>query len=212
MSDRVDVVRSLRRALVGGPLAGWERVHLAREQLAGEALPVAVLEAGAKPQPDGAPGGDRDHSLPVTLTALPDAPVPAGVEPGDPAALAAITREARLAAERLAQRLDDFLADGPVSPPLLPSGLPAAGPQALPIWDFTSATATGSTRGGAEDPHDVMWIDEWQTTVTQEDAEASFVVTCQITVSWRTGSRDPDAAAPLVGALPGAYDGPQPPP
>lgn len=195
-----DILRSLQRyysSLLGEVSEGvrweWRR---AREEVADDARPVAVLDMGA-PRPTSARAsidqGNVVEMAPYTVTLY-----PAVLE----------VKEATAAALSLSSLLRRALTDGIVmEPPTYVNGdgisRPIGGPFRVPLWDWTDVAITGTAeeRTGPDAPHDHLWVEDVSSEAIQDPMDAKrWTVVSDVRVSWeRPGRIAPDA--PMVGSI-----------
>lgn len=197
-----DVQRSVRRYLMmllaefpsdtGRP---WE-IRLQRGVVADQDRPIGVLES--LPQTAGAgrtsiPQGNVIESMGLVFTGYP--PLVAG---------ARAVIEGGLRATRLAGALHDLIRYG-LPGVVFATGRRAAGPQHIPLWDYTSIPVAGAA--GPAYPHDVLLVsDGWTTRPLQDPVdEARYTVVLSLTVTWeRPGATVPPA--PVVGSMPSTFE------
>lgn len=195
-----DVQRSVRRylmmLLVDYPSAAaraWE-IRLQRGNVADQDRPIGVLEALP-----GAPGRGR--------TSVPQGTVieTSGlVFTGYPAILTGgrAIIEGGLQATRLASALYDLIRYG-LSTVTFASGRRAAGPERIPLWDFSAVPIAGTAPPMV--PHDILVVDAWGARALQDPVdETRYSIVLNLTVSWeRPGVIGPPA--PIAGSMTGTF-------
>lgn len=201
-----DVVRSTRRYLTlllaefPGPAddanptgRAWE-IRLTRELVTDQQRPLGVLESLVQNPGRGRtsiPQGTVVESMAMVFTGYP--PLVAG----DRAVI-----EGDLRAKRLASALDDLIRYG-LDTVKFSNGRRAAGPQRLPLWDYTAVAVAG--QAGPATPHDVLNVESWTTRSLQDPLdEKRFTVVLNVNVSWERPGRV-NAPAPIAASMPGTF-------
>lgn len=191
--------RSLRRFLmmaVGSP--PWT-VYVAREHVADDARPAALIEPASPAGPGRAarisiPQGNRERRQTFSLMLF-----PAFLDgDGNPLEI----EEARLAADTAAQQLEDALALGLIDD----DGSAWSAPERLPMFDFAGVAVSGELRAGPAESYGWMWVDEFPVRVIQDtDDPLRFTVVCDLRLSWEAPGRA-EHPGQLAGDLSGTYE------
>lgn len=193
--DPDDVVRSFRRlvfAMVGAP---WS-LSLERREVKDEARPAGLVEIGqtrASSARSAIPQGPVVYAAPVTVTLYPSLASP---------------REAGRTARILAHGLHQLIAVG-ADGPVFEDGRPAAGPERVPLYDFSPVPLTGSAeqREGPEFPHDVLWVEDYGARALQDPMDPQrWSVVLDARVSWEAPGRVSSADDPITTAMPLTYE------
>lgn len=191
--DVDDVVRSVRRYLAATLGAPWE-ISLAREDVAGDDRPAALIEVGALSAPGGRVSlqqGPVEHRLPITITCWPP-PAP--------------DRWASHVAYGLVSQLNALVVLG-LDLGNDAHGRPAAGPYYFPLYDY-SGTPPLEAVPGPEHPHARLLIESHSAHAFQDVSDSRrWNVVLELAVSWWAPGRVPaaDLDAPLVQAMPATF-------
>lgn len=191
--DPDNIVRSVRRYvtdMLGPPWA----IDLEREELADADRPGGVIEVGAEQVRfirRSVPQGNVQAFMPVTLTLYPSLAEP---------------REAGRTARHLSNALARLIAVG-ASELLQVNGRPGAGPEVLPLYDYSDVPLHGTIaqRRGPARPFTVMWAEDYSTRPLQDPQDPQrWSVILEMRVSYEyAGRATPDG--PIVERMPGGY-------
>lgn len=190
-----DIRRSLQRYLAMTLPEEWT-VRAERRYVADDARPVAVVDVGvistvsARTSPI---QGEVVELLPVTVTAYPELPVEVDPDTEEtPEPTADQYREARKRADDLVTHLSRWLSVGITVED--EDGNRFSGPERLPLWDYAETPLVGPDRGGPEDPHDVMWLEEGSAStrgIQDPDDPIRWSIVCEFQVSIERPGRGP---------------------
>lgn len=194
MYDVDDVIRSVRRyvaATLGEP---WT-ISLARNEVADDDRPAALIELGALRAPNGRVSlqqGPVDHSLPITITCWPP-PAP--------------DRYAAHVAHGLVSHLNNLVVHG-LDLGVNENGRPIAGPYRIPLYDYSGVPPVEAVPG-PEHPHDRLWVESHSAHAFQDQTDPRrWNVVLELTVSWEAPGRVPPGFdAPIAQSMPGRYAG-----
>jgi hypothetical protein len=192
-----DRQRSIRRFVMNAMGAPPWRVRVAREPIADEQRPVAVVEpaaaAGTTRWHTSIPQGDVEKVQTFVLTLYPEMVD----EQGD----ALTAGAARLVVAQWAERLDAAITVGLVND----DGSRLSAPRMLPVYDFAGVPAEGAMRAGAPTPYGWMWVDDAPVQMIPDpDDHLRWTIVCDLRVSWSQAGRLVPPA-PIAASMHGVY-------